>query len=336
MTTVMKSVALILMVMMAFNVYAEDNSIRDAHPHAVISNGIVTSTVFLPDAEKGYSRSVRYDWSGHTWDLTWNGHSYFLQRNEKNPLPLNSVHDPLFPHNGAGLASEFFANGKDDGCETYLKVGIGHLDSGDSEKIVDSGVWAVSRGENWIEFTHTVNVSCGYGYIYVKRMELTANKPEMIISHSLRNTGSKAIETQQYIHNFFCIDNEYSGRNYQLDMPFSPTFDRVHPEKLVENMNFEPYAVFRDDNTLQFMKDIEQGNSLFAVFTGFDGSPSQNHAIIRNKRTGACVDISGDYALWGYRFWTEANSFCPELFNDVAVESGETQSWRQVYGFFEE
>ena len=335
MTTVLKSVALILMVITALNVYAEDNSIRDTYPHAVISNGIVTSTVFLPDADKGYSRSSRYDWSGHTWDLTWNGHSYFLQRNEENPLPLNNVHDPLFPHNGAGFASEFYANGKDDGCKTHLKVGIGHLDSGDSNKIIDSGVWSVSRGENRVEFTHTVNVSCGYGYIYVKRMELTAGKPAMVISHSLRNTGTKAIETQQYIHNFFCIDNEYSGRNNRLDLFFTPTFERVYPEKLAETMNFEPYAVFRD-NSLYFMKDIEKGNSLFADFGGFDESVSHNHAIVRNTRTGACVDISGDYSLWGCRFWAEAFSFCPELFNDIAVEPGETQSWRQVYRFFEE
>ncbi|MFC1542222.1 hypothetical protein ACFL50_07225, partial [Candidatus Latescibacterota bacterium] len=242
MTTRMISVALIVTVIIAFEVYAEDNSFRDLYPYVVLSNGIVESTVFLPDADSGYSRSTRYDWSGHTWDLTWNGHSYFLQRNEKNPLPLNQAHDPLFPHNGAGFASEFYANGRDDGCKTYLKVGIGHLDSGDSNNIIDSGVWSVSRGENRVEFTHKVKDSCGYGYIYVKKMELTPGKPEMVISHSLRNTGSKAIETQQYIHNFFCIDNEYSGRNYQLDLFFTPEFERIAPEQFQEKNNFEPYA----------------------------------------------------------------------------------------------
>ncbi|MFC1650421.1 hypothetical protein ACFL2X_02520 [Candidatus Latescibacterota bacterium] len=338
MTTGLKSVALILMIVIAYSsyaVHAEDNSIRDRYSHVVLSNGVVETTVFLPDAKNGFSRSVRYDWSGHTWDLTWNGHSYFLQRNEKYPLPLNQVHDPLFPHNGAGFASEFYANGKEDGCKTYLKVGIGHLDSGDSNIIIDSGVWTIRRGKNLVEFIHSLEESCGYGYIYLKKMELTAGKPEMVISHSLRNTGTKAIRTQQYIHNFFCIDNEYSGRNYQLDLPFAPIFERVYPEKLAEKMNFEPYAVFRD-NTLYFMKDIEKGNSLFAVFSGFDESLSHNHCIIRNTRTGACVDISGDFSLWGNRFWAEANSFCPELFIEISVEPGETQSWKQVYTFFEE
>ncbi|MFC1539366.1 hypothetical protein ACFL6H_08075 [Candidatus Latescibacterota bacterium] len=328
-------VALFLILFLALNVYAEDDSIRDKYPHVVLTNGIVETSVFLPDAEKGFSRSARYDWSGHTWDLTWNGHSYFLQRNEKYPMPLTQVHDPLFAHNGAGFATEFYANGREDGCKTYLKVGIGHLDSEDSNIIIDSGQWSTSHGENWIEFTHKLSESCGYGYIYIKRMELTAGKPEMVISHSLKNTGIKAINTQQYNHNFFCIDNDYSGRNYQLDLFFTPEFERVAPEQFQEKKNFEPYAIFQD-NKLLFMKDIDVEEGIFAIFNGFDKSLAHNHGIVRNKRTGACVEITGDFSLWGYRFWAEDVSFCPELFIEILVEPGETQSWKSVYTFFEE
>jgi len=84
-------------------------------------------------------------------------------------MPLKQVHDPLSVHHGAGFASEFYANGKEDGCRTYPKIGIGHLDSEDNEKIIDSGEWSTTHGENRVEFMHTLKESCGYGYIYVKR-----------------------------------------------------------------------------------------------------------------------------------------------------------------------
>src|ERR1700722_1510425 len=48
-------------------------------PQADISNGIVTARIYLPDAEKGYYRSTRFDWSGVMPQLECQGHSYFGQ-----------------------------------------------------------------------------------------------------------------------------------------------------------------------------------------------------------------------------------------------------------------
>ena len=249
--------AFFILSLLVLNVYADENSFPDKYPHVVLSNDIIETSVFLPDAKKGFYRSTRYDWSGHTWHLTYKNHSYFLQKNEKNPMPLKQDHDPEFAHHGAGFATEFFENGRDSGCKTFLKIGIGHLDSEDKNRIVDSRKWETLYGKNWVEFTHKLKDSCGYGYIYIKRMELTEGKSELVISHSLKNTGTKAINTQQYNHNFFSIDNDYSGRNYQLDLFFPAKYKKIAPDQFKEKMNFEPYAVLRD-NKLIFMKDIDK------------------------------------------------------------------------------
>src|ERR1035438_1863877 len=48
-------------------------------PQALISNGTVHATLYLPDTEKGYYRATRFDWSGIIPSLRYQGHSYFGQ-----------------------------------------------------------------------------------------------------------------------------------------------------------------------------------------------------------------------------------------------------------------
>jgi len=48
-------------------------------PQAEISSGRLRATLYLPDAQSGYYRGTRFDWSGVIAALEWNGHSYFGQ-----------------------------------------------------------------------------------------------------------------------------------------------------------------------------------------------------------------------------------------------------------------
>src|SRR5688500_19742590 len=48
-----------------------------AHPSAEISNGPITSKIYLPDPVNGYYRGTRFDWSGAIYSLTYKGHEYF-------------------------------------------------------------------------------------------------------------------------------------------------------------------------------------------------------------------------------------------------------------------
>jgi hypothetical protein len=51
--------------------------INSDFPKAVLSNGSVQAVVYLPDAQKGYYRSTRFDWSGVVPCLAYKGHTYF-------------------------------------------------------------------------------------------------------------------------------------------------------------------------------------------------------------------------------------------------------------------
>ena len=65
---------------------AQDDTLIAQYPHTVITNGIVEASVFLPDSEKGFYRSSRYDWSGIIGQLTFKGHTYFMKRRGDFPL----------------------------------------------------------------------------------------------------------------------------------------------------------------------------------------------------------------------------------------------------------
>jgi hypothetical protein len=148
--------AYLVSVLLAVSVEAAD------FPQAEISNARVHAKLYLPDAQNGYYRGTRFDWSGVIYSLQCEGHSYFGKWFERYDPKL---HDAI-----TGPVEEFFTNGAGLGYdeakagETFVKIGVGVLrkpneprySSFNSYEIVDSGKWNVKKGTDWIEFTHQV------------------------------------------------------------------------------------------------------------------------------------------------------------------------------------
>jgi hypothetical protein len=314
---------------------SRENSLVARYPHKVISNGIVEASVFLPDSEKGFYRSSRYEWSGIIGQLTYKGHTYFMKR--RSALP----HDPENPGHGMSLAEEFDSNNRGHipqrfeeakPGETFMKIGVGNLEKpgdgkqysfGTKYRIADSGEWKVKSGGNWIEFTHRLADSYGYGYMYVKRLELKKGKAELVLSHILKNTGRVTFSTDQYCHNFFLIDREDAGKSYRVDLFFPARF----------KTDQAPGAVIRG-HSIYIERTVE--GALFSYMEGYGDSVSHNRAVVTNTRTGAGVDIRGDFPLFGFNFYSDVDSVCPEFFIYVTVAPGETAKWTRTYDFFAE
>ena len=68
-------------------------------PQAELSSSSVHATLYLPDAQSGYYRGTRFDWSGAIASLKWNGHEYFGQWFER--------HDPKIHDAIMGPVEEF-------------------------------------------------------------------------------------------------------------------------------------------------------------------------------------------------------------------------------------
>ena len=109
-----------------------------------------------------------------------------------------------------------------------MKIGIGSLVKPDDKaytfvrnyEIKNPGTWTVKKKKDRVEFTHVLKDAAGYGYEYQKTVRLVKGKPELVLEHSLKNTGTKPIETSTYNHNFFVIDGEPTGPNISTTFPY--------------------------------------------------------------------------------------------------------------------
>jgi len=301
-------------------------------PTVELSNGLIKVNIYLPDAEKGYYRGTRFDWSGIISQVEYKGHTYFGEwKNTHNPNNHDDITGPVEEFR-TGDFNEPNALGYKEAKpgEPFIKIGIGLLEKIDepnykfwqSYKIIKPGSWEVKYGKDWIEFKQDFEGINGWSYSYIKRITLAKDKPEFVIYHSLKNTGTRPIETSQYNHNFFIIDNTPIGTNYVLKFPFNVKIMRDLKGSLDVN-----------DKEVYFVKDLGD-ESLFSEFEGFSDDPKDYDITVLNKKTGAGVRIKGDNPIVHLNFWTVKTTICPEPFVSANLSPNEKKDWNITYSFF--
>ena len=319
----MRIASVFMCVLAAARAYAAD------YPEAEIANGVIKAKLYLPDSEKGSYRGTRFDYSGIITSLEYKGHQYFGQWYEK--------HDPKIHDAITGPVEEFltrdaalgYADAKPGG--TFVRIGIGTIRKPDEPafrrfetyEIVDPGKRAVRQGKDWIEFTHELKAPDGYAYLYTKTLRLAAGKPELVIEHSLKNTGQKLIETDQYNHNFFVIDNEVVGPDMSVQFAFNP----------------KPVTPFKNDGEIRgreisYGRELQKGESVFSELEGFGGTSRDYDIRIENRKSGAGVRITGDQPLAKVVFWSIRTTACPEPYVHLNVEPGREAKWNITYQFY--
>lgn len=293
-------------------------------PTAQISSGTINILLYLPDAEKGYYRGARFDWSGLIQRVDYQGHSFFGD--------WKTTHDPYNYEDANGTAGEFGMTsplGYAEAAvgEDFVKIGIGKLQKASRSayqfstnyKVSQAFPWEIEQGEGWIEFRQTAAEFRGYAYRYVKRIEIDPSKPVFTISHALENTGSEKIETDYYCHNFTIIDDDPIGVHYRLEFPFN-----VKARK-----SFNGIAETRDKQIV-FVKDLTKG-SLFSELDGLESIPEHNDVTIRNIQSGASLHIQGDKAPLKINFYAAPLAVCPEPYIEIVIDPGQSFTWSDTY-----
>jgi len=313
------------------------------YPQTEISHGVLRAKIYLPDAEKGYYRGMRFDWAGVMASLEYRGHGYFGPFFEKFDPAVSDVviGDPVV----AGIASaasgpveEFI--GADESAlgypeakpgETFCKIGVGVLRKIDNAPyssyvnypIVNGGKRSVESGPDWIEFTQQADCGSGYGYEYTKTIRLLKNEPVMTIAHHLVNRGAKAIETQVYDHNFMIIDHQGAGPTIKVTLPFS-----LKPSKPMD-----PLAEIRGKQ-LVFPKELRGNDTFYGEFRGFGKSAADYEIRVENKSTGAGVVIKCDQPLSKLGLWAVRTVVAPEPYIGIKIPSGHDFTWKYTYRFY--
>lgn len=293
----------------------------EKYPSTVIANEHVKLKVYLPDPEKGVYRATRYDWSGLIGSAQYKGHEYFGFWKDAYD-PMIGIFGPADTYKMAGLGYDEAKPG-----ETFIRIGVGavqkeaepNYDYHNQYKLVDSGKWTIDAGADVITFTHQISNARGYGYRYIKTIRLEEDGFEM--EHRLRNTGTKIIETDQYNHNFFMIDQEKCG----------PALSVVYPFPISTTSDLKGLMEVKD-RALHFPQALDKG-SIFAGLSGYGKSAEDNRFTIKNEKSGAQVTVSVDRPLIKMEFWSNSMVLCPENSIQLSVKPGEETVWTAVYTF---
>jgi len=293
-------------------------------PAVKITNGLVTAVLYMPDAEKGYYRATRFDWSGVIADLQVGGHSYFGRWNPKYDPKL---HDAIM-----GPVQEFVTGQGMEAAkpgETFLKIGVGVLRKPAEVargfatlEIVDGGKWSTQVRKDSVEFIHEVNdPASGYGYRYTKVVSLPPGKTTLTLTHRLESTGAKPIDTEMYNHNFFVLDGQPTGPDVEVRVPFK-----------LEAFNVRGDAIQIGSDRLNYLKPIETANRM--QLKGFSPAPTDYDIRVENKKSGAGVRVTSDRPLSDMVFWTSPKATCPEAYIHVQAASGKPMTWTTTYDFY--
>ncbi len=299
-------------------------------PQAQISSSFIKAKLYLPDAEKGYYRATRFDWSGVIASLESKGHNYFgVWFPKYDPKLHDAITGPVEEFR-TGESALGYDEAKVGG--TFIRIGVGVLRKPEEPRfqqfntyeIVDSGKWTVRNRPDAVEFVHELaDASSGYSYVYRKTVRLVADAPQMVIEHSLRNTGKRVIETNVYNHNFFVIDGQPSGPDFSVTFPFELTAKR----------SLRDLAETRGKQ-LTYLKEMPTGQSTYTELEGFGDSPKDFDIRVENRKVGAGVRVTGDRPLSKMVFWSIRTTLCPEAYIEMKIEPGREFAWRLTYDFY--
>ncbi|HLH04824.1 MAG TPA: hypothetical protein VKX25_18805 [Bryobacteraceae bacterium] len=300
-------------------------------PEARITNGAIQAVLYLPDADRGYYRGTRFDWSGVIARLEYKHHSYF---GVWFPKYEPTLHDAI-----TGPVEEFRS---DDGAlgfgeakpgELFVKIGVGILQKPDNKpyqftrpyKIVSTGVWVVRPHPESVEFEQDLRDVNGYGYEYSKRVRLADHKPELILEHTLKNTGKRMIETEVYNHDFYVIDGQPTGPAFSIQFPF-----RVKPEDSLGNA-----AEVRGDE-ITYTRPLGEGghDTVAGYLTGYGKSAKDDDIRVENSRVGAGVEESINRPISKLYLWSIRTTVCPEVYIALKIAPGESARWQTKYRFY--
>jgi len=297
-------------------------------PQAEIRNGSVHASMLLPDANKGYYQGTRFDRSGNMYSLEYKGHNYFGQWFAKYSP---EIHDVIM-----GPVQDFTPVDYDEVKKggSFLKIGVGMVYKPDDQpyqfyreyQLLNAGKWSVKKKSDQVQFIHDLEDK-EYSYHYEKTVKLIEDKPEMILVHSLKNTGSKTIETSVYDHNFFTIDKHPIGPGIVVKFPFALKCDGkgIAIGKLAEIQGSQ----------IGFLRTIGNGEEAeFDNLEGFGSGVDDYEIRIENRITGAGVRITCDQPLFRLALWSCPTTVCPEPYIKIKAEPGKEFRWTIRYEFY--
>jgi len=316
-----------------------------APPEAIISNKEIRVKLYLPDVENGFYKGARFDWGGMIGSVEAAGHHFYGPWFQKvDP----SVRDVAYQGNdiavavntaAVGPAEEFqtplgFATAKPG--ETFVKIGVGTLEkTADTQyafsrvfKIVDHGKWSVKITPTSVEITHQLNdATNGYGYLYTRTIRValdkSENKPQLILEHRLKNTGTQPILSTLYNHNFAVFDGAPTG-DISVTVPWEIKATRAP----------DPKFAAISGHRFAYAKTLEGEERASGGLQGFGPEASEYDFRVENHKTNSGIRMQGDRPLKNATVWSIRSVMAVEPFIEVSAEPGKDFTWTNTYTYY--
>jgi hypothetical protein len=192
-------------------------------------------------------------------------------------------------------------------------------------EIVDPGRWTVRKSRDSVEFTQEIDDKAdGYGYVYKKILRLVPGKPEMMIGHSLKNTGAKPIVGTVYNHNMFTPDGGGPNKGLAVTFPFKVASIRPPAAGLIEVR----------DNQLVYLKTLVDRDRGTASPAGFGDTAKDYDFRVEDKQSGVGYHVVGDKPLTSITVWSISTVQAVEPYISYSIDPGKEYDWTLRYDYF--
>jgi hypothetical protein len=269
---------------------------------------------------------TRFDWTGFVTQVTLDGQHTFCMPESLTPGQGSG---------GIGLCGEFGIDepiGYQDASpgERFPKLGIGVLKRPDAERynffrayeIVQAFPIQVATTGTQARFVVDPIDCRGYAVRLTKTLSVDGHGLE--VSYRLDNVGRNPIKTNEYCHNFMGIDRQPIGPDYRLRFPY-----RVELQPLPQ---MPPQPVLSASGNDLALKDTPQ-QAFYCRPSGFFQTGEPQWELL-HLPSGVGLREVDDFAPMRVAVWGTAHVISAEVFVDIALSPGATQTWTRRYTFF--
>ncbi|MEP3209388.1 MAG: hypothetical protein ABJN95_09380 [Maribacter sp.] len=289
----------------------------------ILKNANLEIQIDLPHENYNFSR---FDWTGKIVSV--------LYKNVQlaGVEDLNCTKKNLL---GRGFFNEFgidSALGFDETetADWFHKIGVGllkkvgkHYEFNTSYKIKPAE-FQTSTSTNRVLISCIASLVNNYSYELHKTIEL--QETGFTISYYLKNTGKKAIRTDEYVHNFTTINGDSLGKNYTLNFPFE-----LKPELFGEHVN-PALAVRIREKGIRFNSSPNEP-FFFSNLSGGKNVPASWELLHLKSKIG--IREKASFQTNKINLWGSKHVISPELFFDIFVAPNKSMEWTRTYEIFD-
>jgi hypothetical protein len=315
-------------------------------PQATIESDIAKATLWQPDPLRGYYRGTRFDWAGVVSNYSEKGTKWFGSWFVKSdPTVEDMRYDrtlngwvaginsaSMGPVNEFSATSDTLPPGYKEAPEggTFLKIGVGMLRKPKETTYNRFNIYEIANGGKWttnfkpgsdqIEFVHKLDDPSGYGYVYTKTASIAKGKPDLVVEQSLKNTGSKLIDTDVCVYTFLTADNANPSDNGELNFHFPVKVD-------MDKVN--PGYIKAEGTEVQFLKELQGDEKLDFNVQGFIDASKSFH--FRYRSASATMGVVFDQSLSGLGVTVIKSALIYKFYYKLHVEPGSEFKWHIAY-----